>query len=178
MRRVTSPIVPALLLMFAVALSYSPVLHAGFMWDDNVMLTNNPLVKAGNGLARMWLTTQDVDYWPVTGSSFWLEWRLWGLQATGYHVTNVLLHLSSAYLLWCVLRRLAIPGAWLAALLFGVHPVNVQSVAWIAERKNTLSMTLGLLSLLLYIRSDDAYMNRPATGRSTTPDRRRVATES
>ena len=149
------------LLVIAACLVYWPALTGGFLFDDEPLLTGSALVKAGDGLYRMWFTSQPIDYWPLTNSSFWLEWRLWGLQPAGYHVTNLLLHICSALLLWAILRRLAIPGALLAALLFVVHPVNVESVAWIAQRKNTLSMVFFLSSIFCYLRSDDA----PRVGR-------------
>ncbi len=142
------------LLVIAAFIVYWPALTGGFLFDDEPLLTGSALVKAGDGLYRMWFTTQPIDYWPLTNSSFWLEWRLWGLQPAGYHVTNLLLHVCSALLLWAILRRLAIPGALLAALLFVVHPVNVESVAWIAQRKNTLSMVFLLLSIFCYLKSD------------------------
>jgi hypothetical protein len=114
------------------------------------LVTQNALVKAADGLYRMWFTTQPLDYWPMTNSSFWLGGACWGMHASGYHVTNLLLHVGSALLLWAILRRLSIPGAWLAAFLFALHPVNVESVAWIAQRKNTLSMVFFLLSVWWY----------------------------
>jgi tetratricopeptide (TPR) repeat protein len=138
--------------------SYWPVVHAGFIMDDEVMLTNNPLIKAPDGLLRMW-TTQAVDYWPITGTSLWIEWRLWGASAAGYHVTNLLLHIGCGLLLWRVLSRLRIQGAALAGFLFAVHPVTVQSVAWISERKNTLSLLFCLLALAFF------FHDRPASGK-------------
>ena len=107
----------------------------------------NPLIKAADGLRRFWFTTQAPDYWPVTSSELWLEWRLWGGHALGYHATNLALHLGECLLLWAILRRLAVPGAFLAALLFAVHPVNVESVAWITQRKNLMAMLFYLLSI-------------------------------
>ncbi len=129
---------PGLLIFCAVVVVFWPVYSAGFIWDDNVMLTETPLMHGP--FHALWTGASGVDYFPVTYSSLWIEWRLWGLNAAGYHVTNVLLHAVSCVVLWRVFVRLKIPGAWLAALLFAVHPVNVESVAWIAERKNVLAM--------------------------------------
>ena len=144
----------AILAVLALGI-YWPALHSGFIWDDNAMLTGNDLVKLPEGLPYIWFSTVPVDYFPLTLSSFWVEWRLWGLSPAGYHLTNVMLHVGSALVLWRGLAQLRLPGAFLAALLFLVHPVNVESVAWIAERKNTLSMLFFLMSLLLYLRFDE-----------------------
>ena len=135
-------------------LVYWPALHGGFVLDDDVLVTESKLAQAPDGLYKFWFTTEPIDYWPITNSSFWLEWRLWGSNPTGYHVTNLILHIVDAVLVWAVLYALKIPYAFLAALLFAVHPVNVQSVAWIAERKNVLSMLFFLLSLLCFLWSD------------------------
>lgn len=141
-------------LVTATVLCYLPALRAGFVWDDDVLLTNNAFVKLPSGLFYIWASTALPDYFPLTSTSFWLEWRLWGENLLGYHLTNVLLHAASAVLLWRVLLLLRLPGAWLAALVFAIHPVNVQSVAWIAERKNTLCMVFFLVSIFAYLRFD------------------------
>src|SRR5438876_10743804 len=114
-----------LLLAAAGMLVYWPALTGGFVFDDDTLLTGNPMGHAANGLYRMWFTTEPLDYWPLTTSSFWIEWRLWGLNPTGYHLTNLLLHVGSGGLVWAILRRLSIPGALLASILFVIHPVNV-----------------------------------------------------
>ena len=141
------------LLVWATALAYLPTLRNGFVWDDDTSLTQNPFVRSGEGLRQFWLTTQTPDYWPVTATSFWAEWRLWGMNPLGYHVTNLSLHVVEALLLWGILRRLRIPGAFLAALLFAIHPVNVQTVAWITQRKNLMAMLFYLLSVFCFLRT-------------------------
>jgi Flp pilus assembly protein TadD len=156
----------AALLVGATALAYLPTLRNGFVWDDDTSLTQNAFIKSGEGLRQFWLTTQTPDYWPVTSTSFWGEWRLWGLDPVGYHATNLALHLIEALLLWAVLRRLRIPGAYLAALLFAVHPVNVQTVAWITQRKNLMAMLFLLLSTLAFLRSA---RGAPFSGKGSGP---------
>lgn len=133
-----------------VVAGYWPALRGGFVWDDDTLVTNNPVVLAADGLRRIWLTTQPHDYWPVTYTAFWTEWHLWGAHPAPYHALSVALHLFTVLLLWRVLRRLAVPGAGLAATLFAVHPLNVESVAWIAEQKNLLAFAFAALSLLAF----------------------------
>jgi len=142
----------ALLLIGVTFLAYLPTLKAGFIWDDDTFLTQNPLMKAGDGLYRFWLTTQAPDYFPVTYTPLWLEWRLWGMHAGGYHAVNLALHIAGALLLWAVLRRLRIPAAYAAAFIFAVHPVNVESVAWITQRKNLMALIFYLLTIWFFLR--------------------------
>lgn len=147
-------LIGSVVILLATMAVYWPAVHAGFIWDDDDTLTANPLISAPDGLWLIWIGGKFYDYWPMTLTSFWLEWRLWGLSATGYHVTNILLHAGAAILLWRVLQQLGIPAACLAALIFAIHPTNVQSVAWITERKNTLSLFFFSLALLAYLRSE------------------------
>ena len=146
--------IAALGLIVLTLVIYTPAMRGGFVWDDDLHLINNIVLKQ-HGLYRTWCTTEPVCYYPVVWTSYWLEHQLWGLNPTGYHVVNVLLHAASALLIWRILVRLKIPGALAAALIFAVHPVNVESVAWITQRKNTLSMFFFLVALAWYLRFDD-----------------------
>ncbi|HTY17349.1 MAG TPA: tetratricopeptide repeat protein [Myxococcota bacterium] len=142
----------AALALLAVAV-YAPVRSAGFVWDDDVYVTQNATLRTLSGLARIWLVPGSVpQYYPLVHTTFWLEYHLWGLDPVGYHAVNVLLHAASAVLLWRLLVRLRVPGGWTASAVFAVHPVMVESVAWITERKNVLSLALALGSLLSYVR--------------------------
>lgn len=144
------PLAGALLLLLVVTLVYLPALHGGFLWDDHDWIVENALLRSAEGLGRIWLEPRAFhQYYPLTHSSFWLEFQLWGLQPTGYHAVNLVLHALTAFLLWRVLRGLELGGAFAAALLFALHPVAVESVAWITERKNLLSAALAMASLLL-----------------------------
>ena len=140
--------------------AYIPAISAGYIWDDDTLLTANPQMRSLDGLSQIWTGEHSRDYTPLTLSTFWLEWRLWGNNPTGYHVVSILLHALCALLLWRILERLRVPGAWLGALLFAIHPVNVASVAWVAELKNTLSSALFLGSILSYLSGRDE--KRPA----------------
>lgn len=163
----TSLLIGAAAILLATLAVYWPAVQAGFIWDDDDILTANPLIHAPDGLWHIWSGGKFYDYWPLTLTSFWLEWRLWGGQATGYHATNILLHAGAAILLWRALRHLNIPGAWLAALFFAIHPINVQSVAWITERKNTLSLFFFGLALVAYLRSEQARRDAEMPSRKT-----------
>jgi tetratricopeptide (TPR) repeat protein len=136
-----------------VVVAYLPTLRAGFIWDDDVYLTENPTLSEPGGLARIWLEPEaNPQYYPLTFTTFRIEQRLWGLHPMGYHLVNVLLHALSSVLLWRLLVRLEAKGALLAAAIFALHPVHVESVAWVTERKNVLSAVLYLSAALLYLR--------------------------
>ena len=141
--------------LLAIALlAYLPVWRAGFVWDDDGHVTPAAL-RTWRGLARIWTDPGATQqYYPVLHTAFWLEHRLWGDRALSYHLGNVLLHATVAWLLWRALRQLAVPGAVLGATIFAVHPVGVESVAWISEQKNTMSAVFYLLAGLAYLRFD------------------------
>lgn len=144
----------ALVMVVLTFLAYQPAIRGGFIWDDGDMIFENELVKGG--LGDIWFSTKFYDYYPLTLTSLWVEWRLFGMAPMGYHIINVALHALTAVFFWRALRRLPMPGAWLAGMLFALHPVNVESAAWIAERKNTLPMVFYALSLLWFLRSEEA----------------------
>ena len=155
-------------LVAAVVVAYLPALRAGFIWNDDTYLTANPTLDSAHGLHLIWADPRaNEQYYPLVFTSFWVEKRLWGLQPLGYHLVNVLLHAAAALLLWRLLRRLAVPGAWFGAALFALHPVCVESVAWVTERKNTLSLVLSLLAALAYLAWDErrAAAAAPRSGR-------------
>jgi tetratricopeptide (TPR) repeat protein len=155
------------LIFGATLLAYFPAFQGGFIWDDAGHVTR-PELQSLQGLGRIWCEIGATQqYYPVLHTAFWVEHLLWGGWAPGYHILNVLLHATAACLLGIALRRLAIPGAWLAALLFALHPVCVESVAWIAEQKNTLSTVLYFSAALAYLRFDEKRRGAPyalATG--------------
>jgi len=139
-------------LIVAVVIAYHPAWRGGFIWDDNFYVTQNPLLTAPDGLWRIWLSLDSPSqYFPLTYTTFYLERHIWGLDPAGYHGVNLLLHAVNALLVWRLLLRLRLPGAWLAAAIFALHPVQVESVAWISERKNVLMTFFYLLSLLAWL---------------------------
>jgi len=143
----------ALALLLLTLVAYLPALDNGFVWDDDDYVTANPTLRSADGLRRIWLEPGAVpQYYPLTFTTLWIDYQIGGLNPFGYHLVNVLLHGLSAVLVWLVLRRLDVPGAWLAAAVFAVHPVHVESVAWITERKNVLSGALYLGAMLAYLR--------------------------
>jgi tetratricopeptide (TPR) repeat protein len=142
----------ALILAAITMIAYLPALGGGFLWDDAELIVNQPCVTGSSGWGAIW-SGATPDYYPLTYSLFRLEWMLWGPWTPGYHAVNILLHSVAAILVWRILFLLSIPGAWWGAALFALHPVNVASVAWISETKNTLSLPLALGASLLFLSS-------------------------
>jgi tetratricopeptide (TPR) repeat protein len=134
-------------------LSYSSALTGGYIWDDDMYVTDNKTLTSVHGLARIWSEPHaSPQYYPLVFTTFWLEHHVWGLNPFGYHLVNVFLHACVACLLYYLLLGLEVPGAWLAALVFAVHPVNVETAAWISERKNVLSGLFYMLSVIAFLR--------------------------
>jgi Flp pilus assembly protein TadD len=136
----------------AVLWIYRPALHGDWLWDDDQLVTGNAVVHDPSGLWKIWFEPGSlIDYQPIKVSVVWLQWQLWGNDTLGYHQTNVVLHIVSALLVWRLLGKFGLRLAWLGGLIFAVHPVQVESVAWIAELKNTLSLPPFLLAMCFWI---------------------------
>lgn len=150
-----------LCLVAATVLSYQSAWQAGYVWDDDVYVTANKLLTVPDGLRRIWFSLDSPSqYFPLVYTSFRIEYALWGLNPAGYHWVNILLHSANALLVWRLLERLRVPGAWLAAAIFALHPVQVESVAWISERKNVLMGIFFLLALLFWVKFLDGSSKR------------------
>jgi len=147
-----SPWIGAVLIVLLTVVAYLPALRGGFIWDDDDHLTANPAMTAPDGLRLIWSSLAVSRYYPLTLTNFWIQRRLWGLNPMPYHLVNITLHALNGVLLFLVLRRLRVAAAWLAAALWVVHPVNVESVAWITELKNTQSGVFFFLALLCFLR--------------------------
>jgi tetratricopeptide (TPR) repeat protein len=149
----------ALALVIALAglaiAAHWPALSGGFIWDDDDHLTQNPSVAAPGGLRDIWSSLAVSRYYPLTLTTFWAFRQIFQLNPLPYHALNLALHAANALLLWLVFRRLAVRGAWLATALWAVHPVMVESVAWITELKNTQSTFFMLAALGCYLDFED-----------------------
>ena len=170
----TLPVWQGGLIVLLIFLAYLPAWHGGFVWDDDAWTTNlSALFQSPSGLRLIWFQpTVLQQYYPLSGTTFWLDYQLWKFWTTPYHLENLLLHALAALLFWRLLLQLDVRGAWLAAALFAVHPVMVESVAWITERKNVLSLVLFLGAGLAYgrfapwksRRGKPRLLTRPAAG--------------
>jgi hypothetical protein len=153
----TSKIVGLVLLVVA---AYLPVLSAGYIWDDDKHLTENVCIVGPAGFAGIW-TSAEATYYPLVLTTFWIEHALWGLAPMPYHLVNLLVHAACALILWQILARLRVPGAWLGAALWALHPVQVESVAWVTELKNTQSGFFYLLAIWFFLRWKDSRAGGP-----------------
>ena len=145
----------ALCILLVVAAAFAPGLGNGYVgWDDREYIPDNPHLRDADGLRRIWTTLESPQYYPLAFTSHWVEYRLWGDDPRGYYVVNVALHALNALLVFALARALGAStlAAGLAGLLFGIHPVQVASVAWLAERKNVLSQAFALTAFLAYLR--------------------------
>jgi len=133
---------------------YIPFLQNGFIWDDDTNLYQNPWVQKADGLKTVWLSNKIYQYYPINFTAFWLEHKLWGLNPFGYHTVNLILHILNALLVFWVIRKLYARLAFAVALLFAIHPIQVETVAWITEQKNLLSLFFFLSTILTYLRFD------------------------
>src|SRR5438874_4074357 len=149
-------------LVFITLLTYRPVWHGTPLMDDQTYLIAKSELRSVSGLVSLWIEPQTTkQYHPLVNTVFWIGNRLWGNAMLGYHLVNIVLHTVSALLLWKILRRLEMAGAWLAAAIFALHPVQVDSVAWLAEIKNTLSGVFFFGCVLAYLHFDQT-RNRKA----------------
>lgn len=146
----------ALLLALAVLAAYAPALRGSFIWDDDLYVYENRLLWEPDGLRRIWFSSDfQSQYFPMTITVFRGAYRLWGLDTLGYHLLNVAIHVLNSLIAWALLARLGVPAAGLAAAVFALHPVQVESVAWVTELKNLLSTTFYLLAVAAYLRFED-----------------------
>lgn len=145
-----------LLVIVATWVAYIPALCGGFVWDDYTYILHGDLTRAPDGLRRIWLTTESPDYFPIPYSLMWLEWRVWGDRAPPYHIIGLLFHTAVVLLLARCLRRLAVPGSILIAAMFALHPVNVETAAWVYQQRTTLPMIFSLLCVLAWLRFEDS----------------------
>jgi tetratricopeptide (TPR) repeat protein len=148
-------LLPALAIIAAALFAYWPALNGTWLWDDNLLVYSNVRLHTFAGLEKIWFTAPTTDYWPLTWTFLWIEWHLWGDAPLGYHLASLALHLAGAFLLWRILTRLGLRRGWIGALLFAVHPLAVESVAWISEIKNTLSLPLFLLAFDAWLDADE-----------------------
>src|SRR5438270_6184912 len=157
--RIVRAVILGIALVAAVTLAYARVRHAGFIWDDEQHLTQNPVIVGPLSFADIWTSARAV-YYPLVLTTFWILHKFVGLNPLPYHALNVAWHALAALLLWRVLVQLRVRGAWLGAVIWALHPVVVQSVAWITEMKNTQSAVFYLLAISLFLQSRKASEQR------------------
>lgn len=146
------PLIVSAAIAVSVLIVYWPAYNGGWIWDDDTSVYSNPVVTKPDALYRIWFTTEDYDFWPVTKTVFWVEYTLFKDRPAGYHRVNIALHAAACVLIYLVLRKLTGPGAALASFVFALHPVNAASAAWVSELKNLLSMIFLALTMLCWLR--------------------------
>ncbi len=173
-RRGPSPLVAALLLVTFAVVAYLPALRAGFIIDDPENVSADPRMGSVAGLTSIWTDVAGPDvqhqYYPLTTTAFWAQHRFFGLEPRGYHAVNVLLHALNAIVLWRLLRRLAVPGAWVASVIFALHPVHAETVAWVSELKNVLSTFFCLASAWCFVKKSPGDFFASRAGQSPDTD--------
>ncbi|MHC4909677.1 MAG: tetratricopeptide repeat protein [Planctomycetota bacterium] len=148
------PLLLGAVLVIAALIAHAPALNGSFIWDDDDYIVNNEALRDGAGLVELWQPGTTKQYYPLVFTTFWIEYQAWGPKPFGFHLTNILLHIVNALLVWRLFTVLGVRGAWLIAAVFALHPVHVESVAWASERKNVLSAALYLGAALTYLRFD------------------------
>lgn len=153
-------LISAVIFIIVVFFIYWPSMNGSFIWDDDAYITANPLITAKDGFSRIWYSfDHPSQYFPMVYTVFKVEYNLWGFKSIGFHLVNVIIHIINTFLVWYVLSKLKIPGSWLAAIIFAIHPINVESVAWITELKNTMMMFFYLLSFMTWFKVIDGEKN-------------------
>ncbi len=146
----------AFVIIAAALWIYWPVLNGGFIWDDGWYITLNPLLHDWSGLWKYWFSPGSwIEYYPINGTLLWIQYQLWGEHTLGYHLVTLALHITGALLVWRLLAQFGLRLAWLGGLLFAIHPVQVQSAAWICELKNTASLPLAVLAMSAWINFEE-----------------------
>ena len=162
-----------LVLFVLVAVIFFPATRAGFVWDDSIM-RDLKAVSTWGGIWDLWFDPasaymqgdrwREGHYWPILYTTFWIEHKLWGFSPAGYHIVNILIHFANTVLLWRLLVRLAVPGAWFVAAVFAVHPLHAESVAWIMARKDMLATLFCLAALAMWLRFVESHRRRHYAG--------------
>jgi len=151
----------ALIIVAAAFWIYSPALNGTWLWDDDTDIVHNPLIQTSSGLWTIWFDPAHLSaYYPITFTVEWLEWHLWGANSTGFHFVTLLFHILNALLVWKLLDKFGLRFAWLGGLFFAIHPMNVESVAWMVELKNTLSLTPFLLCMCAWVDYENHHRSR------------------
>ncbi|MBE2202915.1 MAG: tetratricopeptide repeat protein [Chthoniobacterales bacterium] len=144
-----------LIILLSGLLIYAPVFHGGWLWDDDQEITANALLPDPAGLSKIWTGKSGADYFPLKATAQWLFFRVNSANPTGWHLLNISLHLLNALLIWKLFARLKVPEAWLGGLIFCIHPILIESVAWVSELKNTLSLPFLIFSMLAWINFEE-----------------------